>query len=405
MAGSGQAHDRVWKRNLALVAASQFLSVGGFSFAMPFVPYYLQELGVTDPVRLKLWIGLFSAATPLAIVVASPIWGRLGDRYGRKLMLIRANIAATLVLVLMGCVQNAWQLVLLRLVQGLFTGTITAAQALVASGTPDRHAGRAMGWLSAAVFSGGMAGAFLGGIFADAFGYRMAFLAAGSMTVLAIGMTLAARELRLEDADDLVPGGGEAMELPRGEPVAIRRILLLILGLSFVRNVDIPYLPLRVQELMGGLVAGVATWSGTLSALAGLAGLLAGFILAPLADRHSILRLSLVYTLVAAALMAAQALAGSLGGLCVARFGVVFAGGGMEPVLLAALSRLSPRARRGHVFGLGASARSMGWFLSAVAGMAIAAWVGVQGLFLLTAAAYLGLALSVSRMQLRVGKV
>lgn len=395
MVGGG---DGRWRRNLALVAVSQFFSVAGFSFAMPFVPYFFhKDLGIADPTHLKIWVGLFSAATPLAIVIASPIWGRLGDRYGRKLMLIRANIAATVVLALMGCVQTAWQLVSLRLMQGLFTGTITAAQALVASGTPDRHTGRAMGLLSAAVFSGGMMGAFCGGWFADAFGYRAAFLAASGMTLIAIFATLAAQELRIEDE---APGQGESLEMPHHEPVAIRHILVLILGLAFVRNIDIPYLPIRVQEMLGG-VEGASTWSGALSALSGLAGLLAGFLLAPLSDRYRISRLAMIYTLVAAVFMLGQAFAGSLATLCGARFGVVFVGGGTEPVLLAALARITPSARRGHVFGIGASARSMGWFLSAVAGMGLAAWIGVRGLFLVTAGAYLALAWALARMELQ----
>ena len=88
-----------WKKNLAVIWLSQFLSIMGFSFAMPFAPYYIQDLGVTDPVRLKLWISVFAAAAPLTLAVFSPVWGALADRYGRRIMLLRANFAGAVVVV------------------------------------------------------------------------------------------------------------------------------------------------------------------------------------------------------------------------------------------------------------------------------------------------------------------
>ncbi len=170
-----------WKRNLAILWAGQFLSIMGFQFGLPFAPYYIQELGVTDPVALKMWVALFAASAPLAFAVFSPIWGALADRFGRKPMLIRAYFGGALVLSLMGVVDHAESLIALRILQGALTGTITATQTMVSVGTPRHRTGFALGTLSAAVFSGTMAGAATGGIIAEAFGYRMAFLLSGSI--------------------------------------------------------------------------------------------------------------------------------------------------------------------------------------------------------------------------------
>ena len=87
-----------WQRNLFYVWLSQFLSIMGFGFAMPFVPFYMQDLGVTDPVRLKIWVSIFAGATPLMIAISAPLWGRMADRYGRRLMLLRANFCAAVIL-------------------------------------------------------------------------------------------------------------------------------------------------------------------------------------------------------------------------------------------------------------------------------------------------------------------
>ena len=165
-----------WKQNLAVVWVSQFLSIMGFFFAIPFAPYYIQELGVQDPVKIKLWVSLFGAAAPFSLAIFSPMWGALADRYGRRLMLLRANFGAAVVLALMATVESVEALIVLRLLQGLLAGTVTAAQTMVTSTTPENRSGTALGALSAAVYSGTMAGTFLGGLFAEYVGYRLSFL-------------------------------------------------------------------------------------------------------------------------------------------------------------------------------------------------------------------------------------
>jgi len=183
-----------WRRNLLLVGGSQFLSMMAFTFAFPFIPFYMQELGVTDPIKLKLCISAFAAAAPISLAIFAPIWGAVGDRYGRKLMLLRANWGAVFFLTLMGLADSVVMLIVVRTIQGVLTGTMTAAQTLVAAHTPRERSGLALGTLSAGVFSGSMAGSMLGGVFADAFGYRHAFFASAVIMVFAAVLSAIARE-------------------------------------------------------------------------------------------------------------------------------------------------------------------------------------------------------------------
>ena len=116
-----------WKTNLIVIWISQLLSVAGFFFALPFGPYYIQELGVHDPARIKFWVALFGAAPPLSLAVFSPFWGTLADRYGRRLMLLRANFGGMIILWLMGTVQSVEVLILLRLAQGAMAPSRTVS--------------------------------------------------------------------------------------------------------------------------------------------------------------------------------------------------------------------------------------------------------------------------------------
>lgn len=377
-----------WRQNLAIVWLSQFLSIMGFSFAMPFAPYFIQELGVTDPVRLKLWVSLFAAATPLSLAIAQPIWGAAADRFGRRRMLIRANFAGLFVLGMMGTVHSVETLVVLRLLQGAFTGTITAAQTLVTANAPHERSGLALGALSAAVFSGTMAGAFLGGIFADAFGYRATFFAASALLLLA-GLLV----LFFATEDFHPPTREEAPPIPprmgwpgRGWPQLgpALPILLLIAAMAGVRQFDMALVPLLVQEIHGS-VEGASRWTGILFAVSSVGGLLAGPLLGQLADRIPPPRIARVCALWAGALMIPQGLAHGFLMLNAARFGMMFAAGGLDPVFQIWLAKITPRDRRGLVFGWSSTARSLGWMAAPLISGAFAAATSIRAIYLLNA--------------------
>ena len=378
-----------WRRNVTAVGLSQFFSIAGFSFAIPFAPFFIQEqLGVHDPVRLRLWVSAFSAVVPLAMAVFAPIWGAAADRYGRRMMLLRANFAACLILALMGLVRNVESLVLLRFLQGIFTGTMSAAQAMVAAAAPRDRTGMALGGLSAAVFSGSLAGVALGGVCAEFVGYRASFFISGGLLLIAaLWVLVGTEEPAAADAGEPPPAATAPAPGWRALGAAWP-ILGLILAINFVRSFDGAWLPLLVQEIHGTL-QGAALWTGLLSATGSIAGLLAGLLLGNLADRIPPPRIGKVSALLAGLLMIPQALARHFPLLFLTRFGTVFCAGGLDPVFQIWLSKVTPPQRRGAVFGWASSARSLGWLAAALLSGAVAAGVSLRATFLASGALYL----------------
>lgn len=369
-----------WKQNLAVIWLSQFISIMGFNFALPFAPYFIQELGVTDPVKVKLWVAVFAAATPLSLAVFSPVWGILADRYGRRLMLLRANFAGAIVLALMGTVHSVQALVVLRLLQGVFTGTMTAAQTMVSVHTPSHRSGFALGALSAAMFSGAMVGAFVGGIFADLFGFRGTFFA-GGLLLLSSGLLVAfgTTENFVRHIPEIENGESPIRAHWAGLSAAMP-ILLLILAMAVARQFDQAMLPLLVQEIHGSL-QGVSVWTGSLSAVGGIAGLLAAPILGRLADRIPPPKIGKMSALGAGLLMMPQGLAHGFLLLFASRFGMVFCAGGLDPVFQIWLSRVTPEHKRGAVFGWAATARSLGWVVAPLVSGLVASGLGIRSVF------------------------
>lgn len=377
---------------MALVWASQFLSIMGFSFALPFVAYFLQEdLGVVRPAELRMWVALFSASTAVTMAVAAPLWGMLADRYGKRIMLIRANLAGAAVMSLMGAAQTPGMLIVLRLLQGALTGTMTAAQAFLAGEMPHERRGLAVGGLSAAVFSGSMAGAFLGGFAAEWLGYRAAFVVSGIL-LLAAGLlvlccTRETAHLRVRAPEE---GLDSARIHWRSLPATLYGVLGMIGAIAFVRQSDLAFLPLLVQDIHGTLDR-ASLWSGSLNACGSVAGLLAGLATGWLSDRINPIRMVVVAALAAAAFSGWQMAVHSFAVLFPVRFGAVFFAGALEPALNVWLAKHVPESRQGVAFGLASTTRSIGWAVGPIAAGAVAL-VNLRAVFGFSALGFLGLA-------------
>ncbi len=379
---------------MVLVWASQFLSIMGFAFALPFAPYFLQtELGVVRHGELQMWVALFSSSTALTMAVAAPLWGLLADRYGKRIMLIRANFAGAVVMSLMGAAQTPGMLIVLRLLQGALTGTMTAAQAFLAGEMPKERRGLAVGGLSAAVFSGSMAGVSLGGFVADWLGYRAAFAVSGAL-LLASGLLVlcCTRETVVPTVRSHVPEGipESARVHWRDLPAALYGVLAMIGAIAFVRQFDVAFLPLLVQDIHGSL-DGVSIWSGGLNAFGSVAGLLAGLATGWLSDRLNPLRLVIAAAIAAAAFSGGQMFVDSFAVLFPIRFGTVFFAGTLEPALNAWLAKRVPEARQGVAFGLASTTRSIGWSVGPLLAGLVAA-VNLRAVFGVAALGFLGLA-------------
>lgn len=181
----GDAGPVNWKTNLVAIWFSQLISLSAFYFCLPFLPLYLKEKNIVRLEDTAFWSGVFIAAAPVSMMIMAPIWGALGDRYGRKMMLVRATLSGAFCVYMMSVVNSMEWMIVLRFLQGAFTGTIPSAQSLVAASTPDKHQGFALGFMMAAVGASNTAGNFFGGIYASYHGAGATFRFAGYLLVAA----------------------------------------------------------------------------------------------------------------------------------------------------------------------------------------------------------------------------
>jgi DHA1 family multidrug resistance protein-like MFS transporter len=385
-----------WRRNLLFLCLSQLLSLMGFGFALPFAPLYLRELGVSSPEALRIWSGLFTAGAGVPMAIAAPVWGVLSDRWGRKPMTLRANLAGAVVLSCMGLVHTPGMLVALRVCQGIFTGTVTANLALVVSTTPEKKMGLAVGVMNSAVFAGNAFGPLIGGYLSDHFGFRVAFYLSGLLL-------LAAFLIALLGVKEHFPRGG----LPAASPGRMLDFLTDHRLLAFVGLIALlggsryspqPIYPLLVEEIANPRI-GVSTQAGIVNAAAGVAAVLAGVVLGRLADAGRPYRLGIIASVAAALLFVPQGFARHIGGLLVLCFAAAFFAGGIEPILNVLLSRHVPVERRGAAFGLAGSARAVGWSVGGLIGGGLAAWLGFPAVFAFSALLCLAMAISLRRLE------
>ena len=175
-------HAVHWKRNFTILWSGQFLAIAGLTLLVPFLPFYMEELGAKTMQSKQLWSGMALAAPAVSSAIASPLWGKLGDRFGRKLMVVRALFGLSLCLCLMAVVSSPIQFLAVRLLQGAFGGIVDASSAFAGSEAPEEQRGKVLGSLQSAVAAGSLSGPFVGGIFANIYGFRPLLLTIGILT-------------------------------------------------------------------------------------------------------------------------------------------------------------------------------------------------------------------------------
>lgn len=178
-----------WKQNLFFLVLAQFIAMVGMSACVPFLPLYIRQLGITDINEAKFWSGIVFAGPYILSIFAVPVWGVLGDRYGRKKMVIRAILGLAVAMYFMGYSQNVWQLFLLRVFQGAVSGFIAASLAFVSAETPSNRSGYAISMLQGAQSAGGILGPLFGGVISDLVGIRPVFYIVGILCLIS-GITI-----------------------------------------------------------------------------------------------------------------------------------------------------------------------------------------------------------------------
>ena len=174
-----------WRRNQAAVTGATFIGFTGFTLVMPFLPLYFEQLGVKDPARVAVWSGLTLGVTPAITAAMAPLWAKMAERFGRKMMVVRSLGSFVIIMGLMGTVTAPWQVFVLRAIQGLFAGYGPIAMTMAAESAPPDQVANAIGWVQTAQRLGPALGPVIGGGLAQAVGIRQSFFASAAVYALA----------------------------------------------------------------------------------------------------------------------------------------------------------------------------------------------------------------------------
>jgi DHA1 family multidrug resistance protein-like MFS transporter len=364
----------------------------GFGFVLPFLALYLEELGVRSERAVELWSGALVASTALALALFSPIWGTLADRHGRKPMVLRAMIAGGLVLAGMGLVQNVWELLGLRLLQGAVTGTVAASTALVATIVPRERLAYGMGLLQTSIYLGISGGPVVGGVIAQAVGIRGTFVVAGALLAGAgFAIWFFVHEHYAPPLAQRRPGF--VRSLRTGITSRLLMPLLVVLLLIQVSSAIVfPILPLFVAQISGP-GAPVKLYSGLAFGATAVCSAVAAVSYSRIVERSGYRRLLIFATFAAAAFFLPQAFSSDILQLLLLRAGLGIFFGVLIPATNAMVGLATPGSLRGSAYGLSSSATAMGNAIGPLLGSVVAASLGLRAIFVATAAvlAVLGL--------------
>lgn len=375
-----------WRRTLWAMVGIQVLMTGAFGFLSPIVPLMLPELGVTTIEGVDIWSGVITGSTSFVAAFASPIWGRIADRHGRKLSLLRSSCAICVFTALMGLTTNVWQFFGARAAMGMFAGFSTSAIALVASQVPERRLGYALGWLSSGQLIGSLVGPVVGGVLADLTGsYRIPFYITSGLTLGCLGLVwFVVKEDFTPPAKDapsksLISG----LRLLVGSAGLMALFFVLLMAQLSVRTVQ-PVVTLFVQELIGSPPQ-IATLAGIAFSITGLANLVSSPFLGNRSDIIGYRKVLLICLAGATLTSVPQIFVDSYWLFVAERFAVGLFIGGILPTANALIGRSVARENRGTVYGMTASASFLGNSLGPLSGGLIAAGLGIRWVFAVTA--------------------
>ena len=363
-------------RNLFAVTSASFIGFMGFTLVMPFLPLYFHRLGVEDVGRVAMWSGLSLGVTPALTAFLSPFWGRLADRFGRKIMVERSLASFVVVMAAMAFVTQPWHVFALRVVQGLFAGYGALTLTMAADSAPPGRMAQAIGTVQTAQRLGPALGPVFGGTIAAVVGLERAFLVAAAFYLVALVLVFVMYHdpLRSAHRAGAAAPGGANDAAAAARPVTFRNILafenfllmaVAIFGLQFVDRSFGPVLPLYVGEL-GTTAARIPLVSGVLFSIAALTGAIGHHYCARLLRRYTATQVIAAACAVGAIGAAGYTVAGGMSWLFAATPVFGFAIGVGTTAAYTAAAAVIPADVRGIGFGLLTTASLIGLAVSPV---------------------------------------
>ncbi|WP_307333329.1 MFS transporter [Pseudomonas lini] len=375
-----------WRRNLAVCVFGSFTTLVSLSLLLPFLPLYVQQLGVANQADVVQWSAVAFGATFFGTAITAPIWGRLADRYGRKPMLIRAAIGMAIVMSMIGLARDVTELVVLRLVAGLIGGYASASIVMIGSQVPREKAGWALGVLSTGALSGNLIGPLVGGFLPELVGIRGTFFVGAGMIALAALTTI----LFIREDFDRASDGRRRIDNTRAEGATsnwpVIGALLMTAMMVLLANMSIePIITVYIGHL-GVAVEDQARMAGVVMAWSALGSILTAAKLGALADRIGGWNVIIGCLVLTGIVMVPQAFVTQWWQLAVLRGVMGMTIAGLLPSI-AKLIRLSVAEHNtGKVLGYLQSAQFSGQVIGPLIGGQIGAYVGLNAVFLVTGA-------------------
>ncbi len=369
-----------WKRNLWVCVFGSFTTIIGMTILLPFLPLYVEQLGVTDHAAIVQWSGVAYGAAFLTAAIFAPLWGRLGDQYGRKLMLIRASLGMAVAMSLIGLSQNIYQLVGLRLLTGLLGGYSSGSTVLVATQTPRARTAWAIGMMASGNMAGNLVGPLVGGVLPRLIGIRMTFFAAGAVIFVAFLATvfLIKEEPRLKRSRASRKHGAWTA-IPDKRPV----VAMLAMGMLLMfANMSIePIITVYVAQITPN-AAHVTVVAGMVMSAAALGSILSASWLGKLADRIGHWTVIIGCLLVCAGLLIPQAFVTAGWQLILLRFLMGLSLGGLLPCVATVIRHSVPERNAGAILGYSTSSQYVGQVTGPLVGGFIGGHFGMRAVFL-----------------------
>ena len=374
----------IWKKNLFVLSIAVFIAGIAFSEIMPFLSLYINTLGNFSHQQLNFWSGIVYSGTFIVSAVVSPWWGKLADKKGRKPMILRAGIGMSVVIACMGLVQNVWQLLLLRMLQGVFAGFISNSNALVATETPKTNSGQALGTIASATTAGTLLGPLVGGALTSIFSYRITFMITCGLLLLCSILVLF-----FVHEDDFKPVTAKKLDKASGvikslrSPHLIFGLLLTTLIIQAANNSINPIVSLYIRQLLNGH-GNVVFISGVIAALPGIATFLVASRFGALGDKIGTHKIIVAGFIAASIFFFLTAFVRNTVELGILRFLVGFSDACLFPQVQTMLTKNSPAAVTGRIFSWNQSAMYIGNIVGPLLGSFVSGMFNYSMVFIVT---------------------
>ncbi|WP_425501856.1 MFS transporter [Paraliobacillus salinarum] len=371
-------------KNLYIMWFANFFIAGSITMVLPFLSLYIESLGDFSSTYVQNWSGLTFGVTFVAAFIFSPIWGKIGDHYGRKPILVFSAFGLGLCVFLMGFVTSVWQLFFLRLFMGVFTGFISMSQALISTQTPKHIAGRVLGTLQTGSVTGTLMGPLLGGIIADTIGYATSFkwlsiilFLSGFLVLFGIKET----RIQTEEGQPTSYSSKEVLLHIMKHPMLLM-VMLVSMFIQIAHFSIQPILSLYVNELHGP--ENIAFFSGIAFSAAGLGNLMMARRWGKIADRVGYIKILIMLLFLAAVFYLPGGFVANIWQLVILRFLLGITIGGIIPVRIAYIRQEAPLAMQGEVLGYNTSIRFFGNIIGPILGGTLAGGFGYTAVFIVT---------------------